>query len=127
MKYSINVLGGYEKWFGQKIAVGFDAKLTYAGGKPYVPVNEEASLNTKEVVFDDERAFESRFADYFRTDVKIYYRINYKKVYTEFAMDFQNLTNHKNVFQKEFDTRTGNYKTFYHMSFFPMFTFRCLF
>lgn len=127
MRYTVNALGGYEKWMGQKVALGFDFKLTYAGGKPFVPVNETASLNNDEVVFDESRAFESHYGDYFRTDLKLYYRINYKHVYTEFAMDLQNLTNNKNVFQREFDTRTGDYQTFYHMTFFPMFTFRCLF
>jgi len=127
MRFTINALAGYEHWFGQKVAVGFDAKLSFAGGKPYMPVDVDASLNTGEVVFDQARAFEPRFDEYFRTDLKLYYRINYKHVYTEFAMDLQNLTNHKNVFQREFNTNTGEFKTYYQMSFFPMFTFRCLF
>lgn len=127
MRYAFNALGGYEKWVSQKVAVGFDLKLTYAGGKPYTPVDEEASLNARDVIFNEQMAFNERFNDYFRTDLKFYYRINYKKVYTEFAMDLQNLTNHQNVFQQEFNVRTSEYRTFYHMSFFPMFTFRCLF
>lgn len=127
MKYTVNALVGYEKWLGQSVAIGFDAKATYAGGKPYVPVNEVASLEQQEVVFDESQAYELRYKGYFRTDVKLYYRINYKHVYTEFAVDLQNLSNQKNIFQREFNTKTGDFKTYYHMSFFPMFTFRCLF
>lgn len=127
MRYNINALAGYEKWFGQKVAFGADAKLTYAGGKPYVPVNETASINSRQVVFNEGQAYSVRHGNYFRTDLKIYYRINYNHVFTEFAMDLQNLTNQKNVFQQEFDPVTEEYKTFYHMSFFPMFTFRMLF
>ncbi len=127
MKYSINAVGGYEKWINPQVAFGFDAKFTYAGGKPFTPVDEALSIQTGEVVLDESQAFSRQFADYFRTDVKIYYRINYKKVFTEFAVDFQNLTNQKNVYAREFSPETGDYRTFYHMSFFPMATFRCLF
>lgn len=127
MGYTVNALVGYEKWFAQTVAVGFDAKLTYAGGKPYVPVNEVASVRNQEVVFDETQAYELRYKNYFRTDVKLYYRINYRHLYTEFAIDFQNLTNQKNIFQREFNPKTEEFKTYYHMTFFPMFTFRCLF
>ncbi len=127
MRYMLNVLGGYEYWISQKVAFGFDAKLTYAGGRPYVPVDEEASIAAGEVVFLEDEAYESRFGEYFRADLKIYYRINYKHVYTEFALDLQNLTNNRNTFQREFNPNTGEYKTFYQMAFFPMATFRCLF
>lgn len=127
LRYTINGLVGYEKWLGQKVAVGADVKVTYAGGKPYVPVNEVASIASSEVVFEELEAYEPRFAGYFRTDLKIYYRVNYKKLYTEFAVDLQNITNQQNVYQREFNPRNGEYNTFYHMTFFPMFTFKCLF
>ncbi len=127
MQYTVNGLAGYEKWFGQRVAVGADLKLTYAGGKPFEPVDETTSIAAGEVIFDETRAFEPRLPGYFRTDLKIFYRINYKKFYTEFAMDLQNLTNQKNVFQQEFNPRTGKYTTLYHMAFFPMFTFKALF
>ncbi|MEZ4720512.1 MAG: TonB-dependent receptor [Flavobacteriales bacterium] len=127
MLYTANALGGYEYWINQKLAFGADLKASYAGGKPYTPVNEAASVLANVEVLDESKAFTKRHPDYFRTDLKIYYRINYKKVYTEFAMDLQNLTNHQNIFSRQFDPRTGDYITFYHMGFFPMFTFRCLF
>lgn len=127
LRYVMNAMAGYEHWFSKKIALGFDAKLTYAGGKPYTPVMEALSRAKGEVVFDESEAYAERYRDYFRTDVKIYYRINYKRFYTEFAMDLQNLTNSKNIFQREYVPETGEYRTYYQMAFFPMFTFKCLF
>ncbi len=127
MQYTVNGLAGYEKWISQKFAIGADLKMTYAGRKPYEPVDEKASIASGEVVFNEADAFNPRLPGYFRTDLKIFYRINYKKLYTEFAVDLQNLTNQKNVFQQEFNPKTGTYKTLYHMAFFPMFTFRALF
>lgn len=127
LRFVLNGIGGYEYWLSQKIALGFDAKLTYAGGKPFTPVNETESQAEGEVIYNEDQAFSGRYGEYFRTDLKIYYRINYKKVYTEFAVDLQNLTNSQNVFQQEYIPETGEYQSFYQMSFFPMFTFRCLF
>jgi hypothetical protein len=127
LNYIVNAMGGYEYWINKKIAVGADFKLTYAGGRPYLPVDEIASVAQGEVVFDNSRAFEERYPAYFRTDLKIYYRLNYRKVYVEFAVDFQNLTNQQNIFSREFIPATGAYRTIYQMGFFPMYTSRILF
>ena len=127
MGFTVNALGGYEYWFGQKVAIGADVKLTYAGGRPYIPTNEVASNNAGEIVLDESRAYQVKYDEYFRTDLKIFYRINYKSVYTEFAVDLQNLTNHKNTFQREYNLTTGEYETFYQQGFFPMATFRMQF
>lgn len=127
MRYTANALGGYEKWFGQRVALGFDLKLTYAGGRPYTAVDEPASQLANDVIYKEKEAFEKKHSDYFRTDLKLYYRVNYNRVYMEFAMDLLNLTDHQNVFQQSYDPRTGQYKNYYQMAFFPMFTFRCLF
>jgi len=127
LNYILNAMGGYEYWINPKIALGADLRMTYAGAKPYIPVNEQASIAQGEVVYDYERAFEERYPDYFRTDVKVYYRINYKKLYVEFAVDFQNITNQQNIFNREFSPTTGEYRTFYQLGFFPMYTTRILF
>jgi hypothetical protein len=127
LNYILNAMGGYEHWINSKIAVGADFKLTYAGGRPFLPVDEQASVAQGEVVFDEARAFEERLPTYFRSDLKIYYRINYRKLYVEFAVDFQNLTNRKNLFSREFIPSTGAYRNIYQMGFFPMYTTRILF
>lgn len=127
LNYILNAMGGYEYWINSKIALGADLRMTYAGGRPYVPVDEVESINRREVVLDETRAFQERLPAYFRTDLKLYYRINYKKLYVEFAIDFQNLSNQKNIFNREFIPSTGEYRTLYQMGFFPMYTTRILF
>lgn len=125
--YILNAVAGYEWWPVQNKAFGCDLSLTLAGGKPYVPVTEIESVNKKEVVFENEHAYEKRYNNYFRTDLKLFYRINYENFYTEFAIDFQNLTNYKSIYHKEFIPETGEYITYYNMEFYPMFTFKCFF
>ena len=125
--YILNGLAGYELWVTKNKAFGIDLKMTLSGGKPYIPVNEQASIDKGEVVYDYDRAYELMHNEYFRTDLKLYYRMNYKKFYIEFAVDLQNLTNNKNIFHQEFVLETGEYNSYYHMGFFPMYTLRCLF
>lgn len=127
LTYIVNGLCGYEYWVTNNFALGFDVKMTWAGGKPYTPINEQASLNAKEEVLYEDRTYSENYNDYFRTDFKIYYRQNYKSTYMEFAIDFQNLSNHKNIDSRRFDTTSGDYITYYQMGFFPMYTFKILF
>jgi hypothetical protein len=122
-----NGVAGYEWWATNNKAFGSDLKITIAGGKRYIPVNEQASIQSGKIVYDYYHAFENRYNDYFRTDLRVYYKMNYRKFYIEFAIDFQNLTNQKNIFYREFVPATGKYNTYYNMSFFPMYTFKCLF
>lgn len=127
LNYMWNALGGYEHWFSPKFALGTDIRVTQAGGKPYTPVNEQASVAQNEVVFYEDRAFSERYNDYFRLDLRVYYRINYKKLYLEFAVDFQNLTDRENVYRREFVPVAGAYNTFYQTAFFVMPTFKAVF
>jgi len=127
LNYILNGLGGYEHWFGQRFAMGCDIRATWAGGKPYTPIDESASLQQNEVVLLEDQAFSQRTDSYFRLDLRVYYRINYKKFYTEFALDLQNLTNRKNIYQREFVPETGAYNTFYHTGLFILPTFKLQF
>ena len=124
--YIFNAMGGYEFWKKKNTAYGIGFKTTYAGGKRYTPVNETASTG-QNVVYDDAHAYEKKFKDYFRADIKIFFRVNFKKAYLEEAVDFQNVFNTKNIYDQTYNPQTGKYNTFYQMSFFPMVTVRCLF
>jgi hypothetical protein len=70
-------------------------------------------------VFIEEKAFSERQQAYFRTDVKIYYRKEYKKSTLEYAIDLQNVTNHQNVFRQDYNRRTNSIVTEYQQGFFP--------
>ncbi len=87
--------------------VGFDVKVSYAGGRRYVPIDEEQSKIEHRPVYLLDKAYEEQFPNYFRTDLKVYYKINMKKIYVEFAIDIQNLFNTQNIYSQNFNTSTG--------------------
>lgn len=125
--YVLNVLGGKEWKLGSKSTFGLDLKLTAAGGKRYTPVNLEESQEEHTAVYENSQAFEKKLKDYFRSDVKLTYRRNGRRVMQEFFIDFQNVTNNKNVFRQAYDARSGVIRTQNQLGFTPNFNYRIQF
>jgi hypothetical protein len=121
--YVVNTLVGREFKLGDsgRRFLTLDTKLTTAGGRPYTPVNLEASrLAGTEVLYED-RAFSDRLDNYFRWDVKMGFRLNSakRKMSQTFFLDFQNVTNHKNVFQMRYNEDRGAIGRVNQIGFFP--------
>ena len=104
-----------------------DTKITYAGGKRYIPVDINASIIAQAERYDESRVFEPKFPDYFRIDVKPSYRLNLKKITLEWNIDFQNITNHKNIFQQTYDVNSNSLRYDYQLGLFIIPQFRVLF
>jgi hypothetical protein len=116
-----NALAGKEFKLGSKGTVlAVNLKISNVGGRYYTPVDlVRSQLEGKTVYFDND-AFSRKQSDYFRTDLKIAYRKEYRKSTLEMAIDFQNLTNHQNIFAQYYDSRTRKIVTTYQQSFFPV-------
>ncbi len=121
--YVFNVLGGREIKLGNsgRRYLTIDTKMTAAGGRPYTPVNLEASRAAGQEVLYNNLAFSERIDDYFRWDVKLGFRLNSnkRKLSQTFFLDFQNVTNNKNVFSMKYNQVYGNVGTTYQIGFFP--------
>ena len=125
--YVFNLLGGYEKSISQKLMITIDLKSVLAGGRRYVPINLNESINERETVYDWSRAWEEKHKDYFRTDVRFGLKLNGKKTSQEWAIDLQNVTNYKSIFMEEFDANKNEITPIYQQGFFPMFLYRIQF
>ncbi|HMQ90922.1 MAG TPA: TonB-dependent receptor, partial [Flavilitoribacter sp.] len=121
--YVLNLLGGKEFALDSKgrRALTFDTKVTFAGGRPYTPVNLEASQLAGEEVLYDDQAFSLQYDDYFRWDVKLGFRMNSptKKFSQTFYLDFQNVTNNDNIFAMRYNEGTGRVGRIDQIGFFP--------
>jgi len=126
--FIINLLGGKEWNVGKRDNnFGVDVKLTTAGGRPFTPINLEASNEAGEEILDYNRAFQERFDNYFRTDVKIYLRMNRPRVTHEIALDIQNITNRENPYINRYNTRTMDISIENQLGLFPIPQYRILF
>jgi len=118
-----NILGGYELKIGKNL-IGIDARAVYAGGKRFPSIDLEASKLNAYPVYDSENAYEQRADPYFRIDLRLSLKMSMKKFSQEWAIDFQNLTNHKNIYSQYYDTQSKTVNYNYQSSFTPMFLYR---
>lgn len=124
--YVINILAGKEWKIGSDV-FSFSVKMTSTGGRFLTPLNLEESRRTGDAVYNDSQAYSERQTPYFRIDAKIGYRLEFSSFTMEFSVDFQNLTDNKNVFLTRYNRRTNSITTEYQQGFFPVPTFRITF
>ncbi len=125
--YVFNLLGGYERKIGKKTYLTIDAKGVLAGGRRYVPIDVEASMEEGIEVRDWNRAYEKRYDPYFRTDLRLGIKVNNRRFSQEWAVDLQNLTGYRSIFMEGIDVTTGEIYSVYQQGFYPMFLYRIQF
>ncbi|MFH2096134.1 MAG: carboxypeptidase regulatory-like domain-containing protein, partial [Bacteroidota bacterium] len=125
--FVINLLGGYELEIGKNNYLTFNSRNVWAGGKRYVPIDIEKSISAGKKVLDWNRAYENKYPDYLRFDIRLGFRINRKKHTQEVAVDLQNITNNKNVFLETFDPVTNEVHSKLQFGFMPMVTWKVQF
>ncbi|MBI1315698.1 outer membrane beta-barrel protein [bacterium] len=129
-QYVLNALFGRELPLNPRIALTFDTKLTTSGGRPYTPIDLEATRQNggREVLLEDQ-AFSERYDPYFRWDVKFGFRLNGKKgkITQQFFVDLQNVTNRKNIFEERYNEVTDQIDPVYQIGFFPDVLYRVQF
>lgn len=105
-----------------------DLKTTFAGGQRYTPLTAEPEgPNNYVAKYDQENAYSQQFDNYFRTDLRIALRQNSNKMSMEFAIDFQNLFNVKNIYSQSFNSQTGEVEYTYQMGILIIPQFKIIF
>jgi hypothetical protein len=127
--YVVNALAGGEIALGKrKASILFaDLQLSLAGGQRYTPVDTAASRQAGTGVEDNTRPFAGQGPLYFRMDVKIGYRRNFKKFSLEAAFQAQNITFNQNLFRRSWNPVLNQEVNRYQQGFFPIGIFRVYF
>lgn len=89
--YAINLLVGKEYFMRKNRVLGINARLSYMGGERVSPVLYAQSIQQKEVVYDDSRAFENKSSASYNLDVTITYRANKKRYSGVWALQVKNV------------------------------------
>jgi outer membrane receptor protein involved in Fe transport len=127
-QYAANFLAGKDFKVGKKGNILYaNIKFTTVGGKYITPIDIESSKLKGNAVFNENKAFTEKQVPYFRADLKVGYRKDYKKSSMEFAIDFQNVTNHQNIFSQGYNRYKNTISTEYQQGFFPVPMFRYTF
>ncbi|MCH8904853.1 MAG: TonB-dependent receptor [Bacteroidetes bacterium] len=122
--YIFNALAGVEINLGKANVITIDGKLTNAGGKRYTPIDLAASKLARNEVLTIGKAFSEQHEPYFRTDLKVTYRRNAKKVTHDFTFDIQNILNTENILLYNYNPATETINKEYQLGIFPVFQYR---
>lgn len=128
-QHALNTLAGHEIALGKNKNqyLAYNVKLSFIGGRYLTPIDLAASQAAGIAQYDESRAFSEKADPYFRTDIRLAYRVEKAKMTLEWAIDLQNITNHKNVFRQDYDPLAQKIVTEYQQGFFPVPTFRMTF
>lgn len=104
--------------------LGANIKSVFVGGFRYTPIDREASIVTGETEFNTADTYAEQMPAYYRLDVRVSLKRNYKRLTTTLALDLQNATNRKNVGGQYFDAKTGDVKYWYQTPLIPVLSYR---
>ncbi len=104
--------------------IGFNIKSVLIGGSRYTPIDLAASIDKGEVQYDQAKTFTQKNPDYYRLDIRLSSKRNYKKLTTTLAIDIQNVTNRKNVGGQYFDPIALKIKYFYQAPLIPILSYK---
>jgi len=129
--YAANVTIGKE-WEraprkGKKGTWGANARLVLSGGLRDTPIDVDASAQAGRTIYQTEQAFEVKLRDYFRADLRVYYRRNGENSSSTLALDIQNASNQENVAFSYYDAQQGKVVEKYQLGLIPVLSYRIAF
>jgi hypothetical protein len=125
--YAVTFTAGKEWTLSEKRKnriIGFNIKSIYVGGFRYTPIDLPASIAAGEQKLQTAKTYENKNPDYYRLDIRISVKRNFKHVTSTLALDIQNTTNRKNVGGQYFDPKTGDVKYWYQTPLLPLLSYR---
>jgi len=123
-KYVINGLLGKEIYIAKNRVLTTDIKFTCSGGRMYTPIDLEASNRNEKKIFIDTEAYSKQFSAYLRLDLKVGFRFNSEHYSQEWFVSIENVTNQKNIFTQDYNSKTKNIYNVYQLGFFPVGLYR---
>ncbi len=107
--YIVNLTAGKEwRWRtakkGKDRLLGINGRVAMIGGFRDSPIDVAASAEAGKTVYVEDELFTIQQKQFFRIDLRIYYKRNKPKYSSTLSLDIQNLTNAENVAYTYYDT-----------------------
>lgn len=126
-QFGFNVTGGKEfNWQkNNKVKmVGLNLRATWFGGFWESPVDIVQSVFHFRTVYDETRAFTWQLPNFFKIDLRVYYKRVKKKYTSILGLDILNATNHQNIAYHYFDLKNIQVTSKYHLGLIPNLSYR---
>ncbi len=108
-------------------AFGLNGRAVWSGGYRAMPVDliRSSSNVLSKTIFDESNGFSEQFPDYFRIDLRIYWKRSLgNRRNSTFAMDLQNVTMQKNLAYYFYDSYTQKIEAKYQLELIPNISWR---
>ena len=126
--YLINGVAGKDySWSakgGKTKTLGINIKLIYGGGYRDTPIDEEQSALEEKTVYYQKEAYTLQNSAYFRADVRISLKKDYRHLTTTLSLDMQNLTGNKNIYDQQYDPVQGKVVNIYQVGLIPVLNYK---
>lgn len=126
--YIFNVTAGKE-WQrvskkGKDRLWGLNFRVAYLGGYRDTPIDETASVAIERTVYRQEEAFSIQQKNYFRTDLRVYFKRNKEGSSRTWSLDIQNLTNAENEAYRYYDAQQNTVIVQHQLGLIPLLNYR---
>ena len=118
--YVFNALFGKEFKLKNNKVLNINIKQNGAGGRRFVPIDVELSKQTGSEERDETRAYEGKYADYFRTDIKFGIKKNRENYTSEWGIEIQNVLNRRNILTQQYNPYTQKIEDVNQLRIFPI-------
>ncbi|TDE18135.1 TonB-dependent receptor [Dyadobacter psychrotolerans] len=102
--HTFSFTGGKEFKNRKESTWGINTKILWIGGFRDTPIDFEASSQSNSTVYLNDQAFTLKMRDYFRPDLRIYWKKSKAKFSRTLALDIQNISGTKNDAYSYYDT-----------------------
>lgn len=115
-RHNMTLIAGYQ--LANDWLIGM--KFRYTTGRPYTPIDEQASTFAGREVSDFANFNGARFKDYNRLDIRVDKKWNFKKWSIVSYIELQNVFNTENVYQYFWNEYKNEKSTIYQWAFLPV-------
>src|SRR5690606_28236469 len=99
--------------------MGVNLRGTWFGGLRDGPIDLVQSVFQYSSVYDESRAFTGQLPDYYKVDLRVYYKWVKQKYTSIVGLDILNATNRENEAHHYYDLKKNDIVTRYHLGIIP--------
>lgn len=122
--YIFNLTIGKEWERTKNRILGVNGRVVYMGGFRDTPIDLQASRSFRTTVYEPNMPFTAQQADFFRPDVRIYWRKSKAKYSRMLSIDIQNIANYENEAYRYYDSFLDEIVVKKQLGLIPMINYR---
>ncbi|CAG5073071.1 hypothetical protein DYBT9623_04595 [Dyadobacter sp. CECT 9623] len=123
-RHTFSLTAGKELKSGNANIWGINAKILWIGGFRDRPVDEEYSRILQTTLYSNSGIYSVKLKDYFRPDLRVYWKKSKAKYSRTLALDLQNVSGTKNEAYRYFDIRQDKVVTQNQLGLIPVLSYR---